>query len=208
VSESGRSVRWIWLGAASAVLFLVLSATVLSGPVQPFDHSVHTVVAGVISPTVLDALRFVGRLGDPTTLVVVGVIALVLYRAAKRAIIPAAIFLAVAPAVGAGTAWIIGRPRPEGAGLGFPSGHVFGSIVVYGLIAAILSGWVRNAARWRCMITVVTAALVSAVGVSRIALNAHSASDVGGAIFLGLAYLAFGGGVLRLDSEPVSERRT
>ncbi len=71
----------------------------------------------------------------------------------------------------------------------FPSGHVAGATLFYGVLAAFLvthiSKW-----RWRAVIVLVAILLVALVGLSRIYLGVHYLSDVLAAVAEGVAWLA------------------
>ena len=75
------------------------------------------------------------------------------------------------------------RPRPApffGAvphTYSFPSGHSLMSFCIYGVLAGLLSHRIRSAAV-RIMVWILAAALVAAIGVSRIYLGMHYPSDV------------------------------
>lgn len=86
---------------------------------------------------------------------------------------------------------LIGRPRPEGAGFGFPSGHTTAAAYIGALIqaAADLPPLARRFLR------AIAATLVVLVGLARIVLRAHWPSDVLGGIALGFA-CAVGAAVL------------
>ncbi|NMM10608.1 MAG: phosphatase PAP2 family protein [Polaromonas sp.] len=70
----------------------------------------------------------------------------------------------------------------------FPSGHVAGATLFYGVVAAMLvktiHGW-----RWRVMIVLASIALVILVALTRIYLGAHYLSDVLAAFAEGVAWL-------------------
>jgi membrane-associated phospholipid phosphatase len=63
------------------------------------------------------------------------------------------------------------------AGYSFPSGHVAGATLFYGVLAAFLASNVRT---WRSRVLIVLAAcvLVILVGITRIYLGLHHLSDV------------------------------
>ena len=91
---------------------------------------------------------------------------------------------------------LFGRHRPPfldpgvvERSLSFPSGHALGSIVVYGLLAALLA---RHAARpWlRRAALVLLGGLILAIAFSRVYLGAHYLTDVLGGLCCGGAWLA------------------
>ena len=82
------------------------------------------------------------------------------------------------------------RPRPEFAdigGLSFPSGHSFGSAVVYGLLGIlVLRIW--QCSRWRLWFACSIWALIPLVALSRMMLGVHYFSDVLAGMSAGLAW--------------------
>lgn len=96
------------------------------------------------------------------------------------------------------------RPRPELAwrdpavtetNESFPSGHAMGSLIGLGLLGYTLFFEVR--CRWRrAVFGVGLMLLVLLIGLSRVYLRAHWASDVVGGFAIGLAWLALGLGTL------------
>jgi undecaprenyl-diphosphatase len=73
---------------------------------------------------------------------------------------------------------------------GFPSGHTMGATIFYGVLALIVTYWIRRWSR-RVLIGLVAALAIALIGASRIYLGAHYFTDVIGAIAVGLAWLAF-----------------
>jgi undecaprenyl-diphosphatase len=77
----------------------------------------------------------------------------------------------------------------------FPSGHVAGSTIFYGLVVAAV--FARTAsARWRALAVVGALLAVALVAFSRMLLGAHYLSDVVAAFAEGVAWLAISGGAL------------
>jgi membrane-associated phospholipid phosphatase len=71
----------------------------------------------------------------------------------------------------------------------FPSGHVAGSTIFYGLAVA----WVftrTTSSRWRALAVVGALAMIALVAFSRMYLGVHYLSDVGAAFAEGIAWLA------------------
>lgn len=70
----------------------------------------------------------------------------------------------------------------------FPSGHASGSLIAYGLVTYL--AWHFLPAPWAIFITIILTTLILTIGVSRVYLGAHYASDVlGGWIIGGITLL-------------------
>ena len=72
-------------------------------------------------------------------------------------------------------------------GFSFPSGHSSGSVVLYGMLAYVLCRFV--APRWHLPLVLAAVALAFTVGVSRVFLRVHFASDVLAGFASGTAWL-------------------
>lgn len=86
---------------------------------------------------------------------------------------------------------IAGRPRPATAltnavSSSFPSGHALG--VTVGVLALLTVAWPFIGQRLRAPVAVLGAAVIFAVGFSRVLLNVHHPSDVVAGWALGLLY--------------------
>lgn len=71
----------------------------------------------------------------------------------------------------------------------FPSGHVAGATLLYGVVAALLISKIK-AWRWRVAIAFAALTMVTLVALSRVYLGAHYPSDVLAAFAEGVAWLA------------------
>jgi membrane-associated phospholipid phosphatase len=85
---------------------------------------------------------------------------------------------------------VLENPLVTLSSFGFPSGHTMGATLFYGVLALVVTYWIRSWLR-RSLIGFVAAAVIALIGVSRIYLGAHYFTDVIGAIAIGLAWLAF-----------------
>lgn len=73
-------------------------------------------------------------------------------------------------------------------GLSFPSGHALMSFAFYGMLIYIIRHTYRNEL-WKSMATVVLLCVIFLIGISRIYLRVHYASDVIAGFSLGLIWL-------------------
>ena len=89
---------------------------------------------------------------------------------------------------------LIQRPRPNGfniineTGYSFPSGHSMVSTAFYGLLIYLSYKNIKNKILRRS-ICIILFFLIVLIGISRIYLGVHYASDVIGGFFLSIAYL-------------------
>jgi undecaprenyl-diphosphatase len=159
----------------------------------------------------VDTLRAVTDIGSPlvvTVLLAAGVVALLIGRRP----VPAA-YLA---ATGLGSVvlertlkLLVGRLRPvvadpvaTASGNSFPSGHALGSAAGYGALLVVVLPLVPR--RFRPLLIGATAALVAAVGFTRVALGVHYVSDVVGAWLLAAAWLGLTGYAFRREARASS----
>jgi undecaprenyl-diphosphatase len=176
-------------------VFLQISAEMLEGETRAFDmgtlHSAQALRAG--HPWLSEALRDLSGLGSTSALVLMTVFS-VGYLAVVRERTTA---LLTALAVGTGSIGVsllktyFGRSRPDAqfaelvvSGMSFPSGHAANSTIVFLTIAALLASN-RTRAIERLYILAVASLLAVFVGLSRIALGVHWATDVAAGWSLG-----------------------
>ena len=180
---------WWTVGGISGLTFISLALLAGSHQPLPGDLAALQWIRGWDSPPLTQGMRAITLLGEARVLLpVVLLVGLTLWRHWRTFAIAQCGLIAAAPIF----EWLmkqwVGRPRPEGASLGFPSGHALAAAVAYGLLAYLL--WrrmTRAGARWAVIAFLVV--VVAAVGISRIYLHAHWPSDVVGGVTGGLAYL-------------------
>ena len=91
---------------------------------------------------------------------------------------------------------LIQRPRPEGfrlaveSGFSFPSGHSMAAMAFFGLIVWMAWHYEQDR-RQRLMLTAAFSAVIAMIGISRIYLGVHYASDVLGGFCASIIWLVF-----------------
>ncbi len=196
----GRTRASILLvGLLSAALFAGLSVSVEEGSSFTMDRVVGGVVTRRHTPG-LDrtarALTLLGSAAGVGTAVVL--MSVRLWRVDRRTAIYLAAYTAGTPVFIEAAKLLVHRDRPNGAPLGFPSGHAMAALAVFGLLVTVLLPEVRP--RFRRLLVAATTALVLGVGFSRIYLGVHWTTDVLGGYLGGLTYLMAGAAILHTGS--------
>ncbi len=195
-------LRWqagLVLLLALALLFLAIAAAVARQPVGElarFDASVAEHLHAQLPLPALRGIAVVTHLGDlwwvaPAAAMVA--VLLLLYRHWRLAGIWVVALLGILP-INGGLKALFHRVRPlhdhgfiVEPGWSFPSGHAFGAIVFYGMLAYVLLRLLPP--RFHRAVIAATVLLVGVVGISRILLQVHYVSDVMAGYAAGAAWL-------------------
>lgn len=183
----------VWL-----LLFLGLAMAVQrQGDIVAFDGALADALSMTMDTSLLWLLSWFTYLGDRNFLTVLSVLMTLylLWTGWWRL----AAFCAIATGVGGAINWLLKhtfeRVRPEHdhgyatvAGWSFPSGHASAAMAVYGTACYLVWRLAPPAWRWPCV--AVSAALIMAIGLSRILLQVHFASDVVAGLAVSLAWLS------------------
>ncbi|HEV8640497.1 MAG TPA: phosphatase PAP2 family protein [Methylomirabilota bacterium] len=178
--------RAVLLVAGAA--FLALAGAVALLGTLPMDAAIRDALLAWATPPVLTVMRVVNYAGDwrvilPGTLLLF----VVFTRARARWWIWLGLMVA-APIAQWMLKEAIGRPRPENASLGFPSGHATAAAAFFGAVV-YLAGALPS--RRACLVVRGLAlGAVVLVAAARVMLRAHWPSDVLAGIALGLALAA------------------
>jgi membrane-associated phospholipid phosphatase len=171
--------------AAALVLFAWLAGEVREGEMRPFDSRVYNTLyrPDYHLTTFMERITTLGS-GEFLVPLALGlVLAFLLSRQYHNALV---VFITLA---GAGLLeWVLKLcfkiPRPTvfhvialPNSYSFPSGHALASFCFYGVLASFVVGFTRNRLA-RLSAWIVAAILVVLIGVSRIYLGVHNASDV------------------------------
>lgn len=160
-----------------------------------FDKAIHDALLAL--PKWCDApMQFITQLGS--TVVVVGFNMFIIgigYTSGNEPLTVAGIVSLGTSALGNGLKLLWRRSRPVSDYVermffktySFPSGHSSGSMLLYGMLAYLAVGAMQP---WSLAAVIVLALLPILVGISRVYLGAHYASDVLAGWLLGIAGLA------------------
>lgn len=181
---------------ATLVAGAVLTATVLADRVEFVDVRASSRLADLGTDeldTIFRALTELG--GGPVVIPLASICAAIAWRRSPP--LGAAILLAVAARYGLETLLKEGieRDRPttdrviEATGYSFPSGHVFGATVGWGLVPAAVRALTDRARAWKIAVGV-WAVVVALVATSRVYLGVHWFTDTLGSLLFGLLVLA------------------
>jgi undecaprenyl-diphosphatase len=187
------------LAALSSATFIWLAEELLEGhALSAIDATLIDALARAVSGGVMQAATLLTRLGDPSTLGVlrVAVGAALLLRRRVGLMVGWAAAVGSNGMLNPAMKQLFVRMLPlhaaEGAsaaGFSFPSGHSSGAGVSFGMLAYL--GLRLLPPRWYLAVLLAAVPLAFSVGVRRIILRLHYASDVAAGFASGTAWLAF-----------------
>jgi len=176
-------------GMASSLVFAALAIVSARRGIFELDHSTEALVRLLRRAALQSPMETVSLIGQGSVLVpLIALVSLVTWRYRRRWSVALPLVMAGAGALQLAAKWAVDRPRPNADPWGFPSGHSLIAVVFLGALAYLLC---TSAARrrWRWSGALFCAAVTLAVGFSRLYLDMHWISDVGGGFAVGLAYL-------------------
>jgi len=182
--------RLLWIGTAAALTFAALALSAAHRGVFELDRGTQAFVDHTRYASLQAPMATLTLLGQATGLVpVIAIAQRVVWRCRRRWALALSVVRAGTWVLESVGKWAVDRPRPNGLAWGFPSGHALSVVVLFGVIAYLV--WTsRTREAWRCGAAATCVMLALAVGFSRLYLDMHWLSDVGGGFAVGLAYLA------------------
>ena len=208
--KSGISKAWAKLALMSVELIIILMAFFLSLFVfvfiarmifwkkkDTFDTKASAFFSSLVSDLHTNIMEFFSFLGAHTFLIPANLLLIIYFlfiRKHKWYSIKVPVISVGSLIIMSLLKQIFSRQRPliplmeEAKGLSFPSGHAMMSMAFYGLIIYIIwhevkRPWLRN------IIVIALLLIILFIGISRIYLNVHFASDVAAGFSLGLVWL-------------------
>lgn len=181
--------------AVCAIVFVALLEDVLEGDLLRIDSAAYAVIVERLRADWLTPImEAISALATPVSLVVL-LLVIVAFAPGKRPGACAATNLVLVFLLNQALKFAIQRPRPDGfqlaveQGFSFPSGHSMVAMAFFGLLVWMVWHYESDrATRIGCAIAF--SLVIVLVGVSRIYLGVHYASDVLAGFCVSLAWLA------------------
>lgn len=184
--------RW-FLSIIALILFIFILEDVLEQEIYRFDETIYSFISKGISDNMSQIAKIITTMGSVYVIIPVTIISIIYFwkkRESKYIVINLAIIFASNQILKR----IIARPRPdefrivEETGYSFPSGHSMISMAFYGLFIYLIYKKINNKyLKWTLIILL--SILIILIGVSRIYLGVHYASDVCAGFLLSIAYI-------------------
>lgn len=183
------AARWALLAVASGCLFLVSAAAASIRGVFSIERELY-VWARDVPPGLFMVFQWMSRVGEGVVLLPLGVLVFLLLERRLRVRWPLwGLALLAGAALEKLTKWAVGRPRPSGFALGFPSGHTAAAAAFFLLTGYFAQRSLRSRPA-RIVFWAASAAIVLMVAAARVVLHAHWPMDVVGGAALGMACAA------------------
>lgn len=189
--------KTIFLIAFPVLLFINLCEDLIRKELTVFDNTIYTFLSGFISSNLTILMKVLSYIGSAQILIIITLLSFLIFKKHKYykqywKII--ALNLSMTWILNAIFKIIFHRQRPDililsqASGYSFPSGHSMVSISFYGLViylcyTNIKSNWIKYIA------VILLCLLIIFIGVSRIYLGVHYASDVIAGFSSGFAWL-------------------
>ena len=194
----GRLVREnlrLVLAAVAACIFIWLLEEVGEGELTKLDTGAYLLFVQTLrQPWLTPYIESISELAQPVALLAM-LLAVEAFAPGRRPGACAAVNLVCAVALNVLLKQLVQRPRPDGfrliaeTGYSFPSGHSMVAMAFYGLLAWMVWHYERDRfVRWLCVIGF--GLVIALIGISRIYLGVHYASDVIAGFCVSLIWLA------------------
>lgn len=157
------------------------------------DESIYRLIFRLYSVKTTFIMTVVSHIGSAIFFILLCVMLFILLKNKKIALL-VSLNLAVVYLINVIIKIIIARPRPGGlrlvyeTGYSFPSGHAMVATGFYGFLIYITNKKISNK-KLKSIITIFLSLLILLIGISRVYLGVHYATDIIGAFIIGIVYL-------------------
>lgn len=188
-----QNIKWI-IAIICVIILMFVIEDIFDNEIQSFDMKVYSIISKAITTSTTEVMKVITEMASAGVLAGLCVTILVFIKNKKYGLI-ISVNILISTILNLVLKNIFDRPRPEGyrlieeTGFSFPSGHSMASMAFYGLIIYLIFKKVKNNYIKWISITLLSI-LILAVGISRIYLGVHYASDVLGGFCFSIIYLA------------------
>ena len=158
-----------------------------------FDESIHSFIISFESTFLTNVFKTITFLSSPIFLIILSILLFFIFKNKKFGILSLCnlVFIVLLNQL---LKFIFERPRPtnwmliEESGYSFPSGHAMVSAAFYGILIYLI--WQTNIdKKYKKIWTIVLSILILLIGLSRIYLGVHYASDIIAGFTISLSYV-------------------
>ena len=181
-------------GLVLATIFAILLKNVLQNRIQAWDNGICQFVVERRREPITSIFKVLTNLGGVSFLIVITLILFCVLKNKKYSVSMAINLVGVA-LLNQILKFMIQRPRPDEmvriipeSGFSFPSGHSMASMAFYGLLIYFAYTKIKNA-RLKWITCMLLAIIIGVIGMSRIYLGVHYASDVLAGYCLSMLYV-------------------
>lgn len=190
-----RQNKRLVVASVCAVVFLVLLEDVMTVESMKLDRAAYWLIVQHLRTSMLTpVMESFSALATPVTLLAL-LVAVAAFAPGRRPGWCCAVNLGLVVLINQVLKFIIQRPRPDGfrlaaaTGFSFPSGHSMVAMAFFGLLAWFVWRYEKDR-RQRVLLLIAFAFIIFMVGLSRVYLGVHYASDVIGGFCLSIIWLA------------------
>lgn len=184
--------KW-FIVAILLFVFAFITRELLKDQLKEFDTAIYNFIISVKSPFITEIFKGITFFASPLFLIVLSILLFFIFKNKKYGLL-SLMNLIVVTLTNQILKFTFTRPRPfewmliPESGYSFPSGHAMVSVGFYGMLIFLI--WQTNISKRKKKIwTIVLTCLVLLIGISRIYLGVHYASDIIGGFTLSLSYL-------------------
>lgn len=187
-----NNIKWILIIIFLSTFFFILE-DVLDKEIHKFDNLIYEWLSVIIKEPITTIAKVITTIGSAYVIIPICIISVICFWKKKESkyIVVNLIIIFFSNQL---LKRIVERPRPEGfrlveeLGYSFPSGHSMISMAFYGFFIYLIYKKVENKyIKWISII--ILSLLITLIGISRIYLGVHYASDVIAGFLLSISYL-------------------
>ncbi len=191
-----KSFRYLLTIGLPITIFVFIMIAVINQNTNEFDNFVYQNVSELISFRLTEIMKFITFFGSQGFLITVALLLIVFFFKKEKCSFYTSMIvinLMLAVVLNVAVKYVIQRSRPDIlrlidiGGYSFPSGHSMVSMSFFGFLIYLCC--INLKTRWKYLIVSLLSILIMLIGLSRIYLGVHFASDVIGGFCLGIAWV-------------------